>query len=64
MSPPERSLLGATYSTELPNVSRVSTWCCSTEPRRENRKTVIETVTPAKGTDGRWRVAGYYVRPE
>jgi uncharacterized protein DUF3175 len=27
-------------------------------------KTVIETVTPARDPDGRWRVAGYYIRPE
>jgi hypothetical protein len=27
-------------------------------------KTAVETVTPTRDKDGRWRVAGYYVRPE
>jgi hypothetical protein len=28
----------------------------------EGREHAVETVTPALGTDGRWRVAGYFIR--
>jgi len=28
----------------------------------ENKKAAVETVTPAKGRDGVWRVSGYYIR--
>jgi hypothetical protein len=60
----ERSLLGATYSTQLPNVPPGEYVVLQYRTKAGSGKTVIETVTPAKGTDGRWRVAGYYVRPE
>jgi hypothetical protein len=60
----ERSLLGATYSTQLPNVPPGEYVVLQYRTKAGNGKTVIETITPAKGTDGRWRVAGYYVRPE
>ncbi|MGH7511810.1 MAG: DUF4019 domain-containing protein [Gemmatimonadales bacterium] len=60
----ERSLLGATYSTQLPNVPPGEYVVLQYRTKAGNGKTVVETVTPAKGPDGRWRVAGYYVRPE
>jgi hypothetical protein len=28
----------------------------------ENKKSAVETITPKLGSDGRWRVSGYYVR--
>jgi hypothetical protein len=60
----QRSLLGATYSTELPNVPPGEYVVLQYRTKAGNGKTVVETVTPSKDTDGRWRVAGYYVRPE
>jgi hypothetical protein len=26
-------------------------------------RTIVETVTPMRESDGRWRVSGYYIRP-
>lgn len=60
----ERSLLGTTYSTQLPNVPPGEYVVLQYRTKAGTGKTVVETVTPAKGADGRWRVAGYYVRPE
>jgi hypothetical protein len=60
----ERSLLGATYRTQLPNVPPGEYVVLQYRTKAGNGKTVVETVTPAKGPDGQWRVAGYYVRPE
>src|SRR6476469_4662028 len=59
-----RSLLRATYSTQLPNVPPGEYVVLQYRTKAGNGKTVVETVTPAKSADGRWRVAGYYVRPE
>ena len=28
----------------------------------ENKKSAVETVTPMRDKDGRWRVSGYYVK--
>jgi hypothetical protein len=60
----ERSLLGATYSTQLPNVPPGEYVVIQYRTKAGNGKIVVETITPTKDADGRWRVAGYYVRPE
>jgi hypothetical protein len=60
----ERTLLNATYSTELPNVPPGAYVVLQYRTKAAAGKTVVETVTPARDKDGRWRVAGYYVRPE
>lgn len=60
----ERTLLSATYTTQLPNVPPGQYVVIQYRTKAGKGKTVVETITPARDKDGRWRVAGYYVRPE
>ncbi len=59
-----RELLGSAYQTQLPNAPPGAYVVIQFRTKAGKGRTVIETVTPAKEKDGRWRVAGYYVRPE
>jgi Protein of unknown function (DUF4019) len=60
----ERTLVSASYTTQLPNVPPGQYVVIQYRTKAAPDKTVIETITPARDRDGRWRVAGYYVRPE
>lgn len=60
----ERTLLSATYTTELPNVPPGQYVVIQYRTKAGKGKTVVETITPARDKDGGWRVAGYYVRPD
>jgi hypothetical protein len=60
----ERTLVTAHYTTELPNVPPGQYVVIQYRTKAGHGKTVVETITPARDTDGRWRVAGYYIRPE
>jgi Protein of unknown function (DUF4019) len=60
----ERTLVTATYTTQLPNVPPGQYVVIQYRTKAGRGKTVVETVTPARDRDGRWRVAGYYIRPE
>jgi hypothetical protein len=60
----QRTLLAATYTTQLPNLPPGQFVVIQYRTKAGQGKTVIETITPARDPDGRWRVAGYYVRPE
>jgi hypothetical protein len=59
----ERTLLTATYTSELPNVPPGQYVVIQYRTKAGRGRTVVETITPARDKDGRWRVAGYYVRP-
>jgi len=59
----ERNLTSAGYTTSLPNAPKGQYVVLQYETKVRGRKTVVETVTPAKDSDGVWRVSGYYVRP-
>lgn len=60
----ERTLLTATYTTQLPNVPAGQYVVIQYRTKAGRGKTVVETITPARESDQRWRVAGYYIRPE
>jgi len=60
----ERTLITATYTTELPNVPDGQYVVIQYRTKAGQGKTVVETITPARDKDGRWRVAGYYIRPD
>jgi rhamnogalacturonyl hydrolase YesR len=60
----QRTLIAANYTTELPNVPPGQYVVIQYRTQAGHGKTVVETITPARDQDGRWRVAGYYIRPE
>jgi hypothetical protein len=61
----ERTLITATYTTQLPNVPPGQYVVIQYRTQAgKGKKTVVETITPAREKDGSWRVAGYYIRPE
>lgn len=59
-----REVLNAAYQTQLPNAPPGAYVVIQFRAKAAKDRTVVETVTPARDKDGRWRVAGYYVRPE
>ncbi len=58
----ERSLLSATYTKTLPGAPDGEYVVIQFRTEFENKKESIETITPQKEKDGKWRVSGYYVR--
>lgn len=60
----ERQQLGASFQTKLPNAPPGQYVVLQYRTKVGGGKTVVETVTPMKDADGKWRVSGYYVRPE
>lgn len=58
-----RTLLSASYQTELPS-SPPGEYVVLQYRTKAGSGTVVETVTPMKEPDGRWRVSGYYIRPQ
>ena len=59
-----RTLLGASYQTRLPGAPPGEYVVLQYEAELAGSRKIVETVTPMKESDGRWRVSGYYVRPE
>jgi hypothetical protein len=59
-----RKLLSATFATTLPNAPRGAYVVIQYETKAAGGLTVVETVTPMKDPDGKWRVSGYYIRPK
>jgi hypothetical protein len=59
-----RTLLGASYQTRLPGAPPGEYVVLQYEAELAGARVIVETVTPMKESDGRWRVSGYYVRPE
>jgi hypothetical protein len=58
-----RTLLSAAYRTELPGVPPGEYVVMQYETEVAGDRTIVETVTPMREPDGRWRVSGYYIRP-
>jgi hypothetical protein len=58
-----RKLLGATYRTSLPGAPPGEYVVLQYEAEVSGGRKVVETVTPMREQDGRWRVSGYYIRP-
>jgi hypothetical protein len=50
------------YKTSLPGAPKGQYVVIEFKSSFENLKTAVETVTPAMGKDGIWRVAGYYIK--
>ena len=59
-----RKLLGASFQTRLPNAPPGEYVVLQYQRAAKGGKRVVESVTPSRDTDGKWRVSGYYVRPE
>ena len=57
-----RQFVGAKYATELPGAPDGEYVVIQYQASYENKKNAIETITPMKDGDGRWRVSGYFVR--
>lgn len=60
----QRELLASSFQTRLPNAPPGEYVVLQFRAKVAKGRTVVETVTPMKDRDGRWRVSGYYVRPE
>jgi hypothetical protein len=59
-----RKLLGASFRTDLPNAPPGEYVVLQYRTQAGPEKTAVETVTPMKDQDGRWRVSGYFLRLE
>jgi len=57
-----RKLKSATYTTQLPGAPDGQYVILRFKTSFANKKQAIETVTPAKGEDGSWKVSGYFIR--
>ncbi len=59
-----RKLLGASFTRSLPGAPPGEYVVLQYETEVSNDRSVMETVTPKKESDGAWRVSGYFVRPQ
>ena len=57
-----RNLKSATYTNSLPGAPDGEYVVIQFSSRFTNKKSAIETVTPMKDPDGKWRVSGYYIK--
>jgi len=66
-----RKLLGKTifrkiesnqYTTSLPGAPDGEYFVIQCKTSFSNKKSAIETITPMKDRDGKWRVSGYYIK--
>lgn len=57
-----RKVKSATYTTSLPGAPDGQYVVIQFNTSFENKKAAIETVTPMMDKDGKWRVAGYYIK--
>jgi hypothetical protein len=57
-----RTLKGATYATELPGAPDGEYVVIQFETVFSNKGSAVETITPMKDEEGRWRVSGYFIR--
>jgi len=57
-----RKLKSTYYTSTLPGAPDGEYVVIQFETSFENKKSVIETVTPMLDTDGKWRVSGYYIK--
>lgn len=57
-----RQIRRTAHVTSLPGVPEGDYLIIEFDTSFDNRAAAIETVTPARDADGKWRVAGYYIR--
>jgi hypothetical protein len=57
-----RQLKSATFTRTLPGAPSGDYVVIQYDTDFENKAAAIETVTPMRDKDGRWRVSGYYIR--
>lgn len=57
-----RSVKSAEYTTSLPGAPDGEYVVILFSTSFKNKKSAIETVTPMKDPDGKWRVSGYYIK--
>jgi hypothetical protein len=57
-----RNVKSATYANSLPGAPDGEYVVIQFSTKFTNKKSAIETVTPMKDPDGKWRVSGYYIR--
>jgi len=57
-----RTMKSKTYKTSLPGAPDGEYMVIQFTTSFENKKSAIETVTPMKDKDGKWRVSGYFIK--
>ncbi len=57
-----RVLFSKRYHTSLPGAPDGEYVVIQFNTSFENKKSALETVTPMKDEDGKWRVSGYYIK--
>jgi hypothetical protein len=57
-----RKVRSATYTRSLPGAPEGEYVVIQYDTRFENRPQSVETVTPMREKDGRWKVAGYHIK--
>lgn len=57
-----RKVQSKTFRTTLPGAPDGAYVLIQFETSFENKKTAVETVTPMMDKDGKWRIAGYYIK--
>ena len=57
-----REVIDARYATSLPGAPKGEYVVIRYRTNYANKPNAVETVTPMKDMDGRWRVSGYYIR--
>ena len=57
-----RTVKSTTYKTSLPGAPDGEYVVIQFATSFENKKSAIETVTPMKDKDGKWRVSGYFIK--
>jgi Protein of unknown function (DUF4019) len=57
-----RKLTGKVYTTSLPGAPDGEYIVIQFASSFENKKSAVETATPALDKDGVWRVSGYYIK--
>ncbi|MDD5727388.1 MAG: DUF4019 domain-containing protein [Victivallales bacterium] len=57
-----RQLISKRYCTSLPGAPDGEYVVIQFKSSFKNKSTAIETVTPMRAEDGKWRVAGYFIK--
>lgn len=57
-----RAVVSRTYTDSLPGAPDGEYVVIRYETSFEKKRAAIETVTPMRGEDGRWRVSGYFIK--
>ena len=57
-----RKLKSRQYATSLPGAPDGEYVVIQFESSFENKRSAVETITPMREADGKWRVSGYFIR--